>query len=247
MNENDELFVEKLKKPKLDSNLTQTGTYQYLDFNCGDLYLRKNVVLKKDNVYCYKTFSKFVDKLKTKLKRFRWQMSYHMPSTQKEIDKLINTQTTNKCLQTGPVWINTITYNFNLNNAIEWGTNDYTLYLTADLIWTDLKSIVKLTKKLIKLKKIVFVDYNIWFKPKALGDNVDIRHYIINKCGNKKFKWWCSAPRLKNTPHLKKLIKFRKSIDKKIKFEFYNNDYDIEIGDYYKDDCQKILKEAKII
>ena len=34
---------------------------------------------------------------------------------------------------------------------------------------------------------------------------------------------------------------------KKIEIEFYNNDYGMEVGDYYKDDCQEILVNAKII
>jgi len=236
----DGLFTKKIKKPTVGSRL-EKGDFQYIDFDCGDLYLRKNVILKNDNIHCYKFFSQFVDKISVKLNKFRWGMNYSMPSSKKEISKLIKTQTKKHCLHTGPVWINTIQYNFDMEDI-----KDNILYLTADLIWTDLKAVVKLSKKLFKLKKIIFVDYNIWFKPKQLGD-IDIRRYIINDCGNGKFKWWCSAPRLKNSPHLEKLKVFRKNIDKKIKIEFYNNDYDIEVGDYYKDDCQEILVNAKII
>ena len=237
----DGLFRKKFKKPMVGSRLDK-GNFQYIDFDCGDLYLRKNVILKNDNIHCYKSFSQFVDKINVKLNKFRWGMIYTMPSSKKEISKLIKTQTKKHCLDLGPVWINTAQYNFYMD-----GAKDDILYLTADLIWTDLKAIVRLSKKLLKLKKIIFVDYNIWFKPNKLDDDTDIRRYIINDCDNKKFKWWSSAPRLKNSPHLKKLKVFRKNINKKIEIEFYNNDYDMEVGDYYKDDCQEILANAKII
>ena len=234
------LFTKKIKKPTVGSRLDK-GDFQYIDFNCGDLYLRKNVILKNDNIHCYKSFSQFVDKINVKLNKFRWGMIYTMPSSKKEISKFIKTQTKKHCLQLGPVWINTVQYNFDME-----GTKDDILYLTADLIWTDLKAIVKLSKKLFKLKKIIFIDYNIWFKPKKLGDDIDIRRYIINDCGNRKFKWWSSAPRLKNSPHLEKLKFFKKNINKKIKIEFHNNDYDWEVSNYYED-CQEILVNAKII
>ena len=61
---------------------------------------------------------------------------------------------------------------------------------------------------ILNLLFIIFIDYNIWFKPNKLGDDIDIRRYIINDCGNRKFKWWSSAPRLKNSPHLEKLKVF---------------------------------------
>jgi len=217
------LFTKKIKKPTVERK-SDKGDIQYIDFNCGDFYLRKNVILKNDNIHCYKSFSQFVDKINVKLNKFRWGMNYTMPSSNKEILKLIKTQTKKHCLQLGPVWINTVQYNFDME-----GTKDDILYLTADLIWTDLKAIVKLSKKLFKLKKIIFIDYDILFSPKKLDDGVDIRHYIINDCDNKKFKWWSSVPRLKNSPHLEKLKVFRKNINKKIEIEFHNSECDFQI------------------
>lgn len=234
------LFTRKIKKPIQGSTLNK-GDFQYIDFECGDLYLRKNVILKNDNIHCYKIFSKFVDKIDCKLNRFRWGMNYHVPTSKKETNKLINTQTEKHSLLCGPVFITTILYNFN--------NKDHILYLTADLIWTDLKAVVKLIKKLKNLKKIIFVDYGsiIIMEPRKLKHKEGLRHYIINYCNNPKFKWWSSAPRLKNSFHLDKLKLFRKSIQNNVTIEFFNSDYDIEVGDFYKDDCQKILRDANVI
>ena len=85
------------------------------------------------------------------------------------------------------------------------------------------------TLKNTNIFRIIFIDYNIWFKPNKLDDDTDIRRYIINDCDNKKFKWWSSVPRLKNSPHLEKLKVFRKNINKKIEIEFHNSECDFQI------------------
>jgi len=252
------LFTKKIKKPVMEETsilevkFNKSDT-RHINFNCGDLYLRKNVIPKNDNIHCYKTFSKFVDTLNNKLTRFSWQMSYNMPVSKKEIKKLVETQTKKHSLLTGPVWMFTISYNMNWRDIYNTPKNNNNiLYLTSDLIWTDLKAVIKLTKKLKNLSKIYFVDYNIVYQPVKFKHKEGLRHYIINNCENQNFKLWSSAPRLKNTSHLDKLKEFRKDIDKKVQIKFFNNDYDgddvnVEVGDHYKDDCQKILEDAKII
>ena len=126
------LFVKKIKNPKLETKIKQSGDYQYLEFECGDLYQRKNVSLNKDNKHCYKYFSKFVDSLNGKLNRFRWQMSYNFP-TEDQISKFKKTETKKHCLLTKPLWTNTIMYNFALNDKGDYLKKDKCLYITSDV------------------------------------------------------------------------------------------------------------------
>ena len=230
------LFTRKIKHPIIESEHNK-GNTPYIDFNCGDLFLRKNVIFKKDNIYCYNFFSDFVNKIEDKLKQFRWSMNYQMPISKIQITKLIKTQTKKHCLYNPPVWIHTIQYNWDLNG----GKRDDILYISADLIWTDLKAVIKLVKKLHKVKEIIFIDYPIVFEPAKYNHKLELRDYIIDICKNHKFGKFSSTPNLKNKTHLNKLYNFRKEINKNIEIHFFNNDY------YDKSELVPLLHDAKFI
>ena len=205
------LFNRKIKNPVLESS-HNTGDFQYIDFRCGDLYLRKNVIIKKDTLYCYKFFSKFVDKINTKLNKFRWGMSYSFPASQKEIVKLIKTQTKKHFLSLELLWISPAIYNFNKKK-------DNTLYLTSDLLWTNFTAIIKLVNKLNNLKKIKFIYFNILYKPNL----ENLNNYIINRCNNPKFTLNNSFPPLTSKVFQSKLNLLKKNIKQNIEIEIDPN------------------------
>ena len=248
------LFTKKIKKPMLESPSILDVKFdksdsRHLDFICGDLYLRKNIIFKKDLLFCYKDFTKIVDKIQNKLTKFSWQMSYHMPSNKNEVNKLVNTRTKKHNLLTGPIWIFPINYNMNLGDIYSnKKKNDNILYIAADLIWTDLKAISQLTKKLKNLKEIIFIDYEIAFQPAKFKHKKGLINYIIEDCNNINFGKRSLTPDIKftfheNKPneynyHLIKLNEFRKKIDKKVSIYFLNENYS-------SDQHQSALFEAR--
>lgn len=222
--EKEGLFRKKIKKPFLVDK-SVSGNERYLNFYCGDLFLRKNVILEKDIKETYKVFSKYVDTIQNKLNLFHWQMSYYMPVSKEQINKLTKTQTSKHCIQTSPVLINVINFNLNDDPVLGWGVKDNILYLAKELINTDLKSVIKLSKKLKNLKKIYFVDYEIIKQPEQFNNKNEVSSYISKDCKNSKFSSHSLTLNFDKKTNLDKIKQFSNKIDKKVEIKFLDNNF----------------------
>jgi len=194
------------------SNLTPDN--MFFEFDCGDLWVRKDVCFQDDLDACFdKSLEPSISDLSNEIEKFQWKMTYTIPYPE-QIDGL----------------------KLNQNYKIKEGNNYYTcpiifnnkkLTILNDLMLNSPETIIDLINK-FKNVEIIRFEINTMSGDGTLELLEDDDEYFKVQLNNQS--WWTSLSPYDDKTGIEDLKKIKKGINPKIKFDYEDvSDEDISI------------------
>ena len=192
----------------------------FLFFDCGDLWIRKNVSFQDDLSRCFEKiiYPAVLDLEKSEIKDFAWSMKYTAPF-QSQI-KGLKDNSNYKIIEEEEIingkQIAMENHNENFIDPISYHKKE--LYLIDDILLYHPKVLINLINKFDKIQTIVITICN--FTGGFLETETD-DEYVQKDLKNPD--WWIDSISPDNEEDIKTLKEIKKGINPSIKFDFPNH------------------------